>query len=151
MSCADLVRTSPVTLHPEDSLLTAIQGLLKARQRSLPVIGNDGELAGMLGIHRILDLALPEGAGEDGLGNAAFLHDRLDDLVRRFQDDAETKVAALMNPEPDSVTDSESLSQVVLKLDQGHDTLPVLDATGKFLGIVTYWEVLARIVRKLDS
>ncbi len=55
------METSLVTLHPRDSLLHAVELLVKERFSSLPVVDEFGELVGILTTRDLLRLMIEEG------------------------------------------------------------------------------------------
>ncbi len=152
MTCADLARKPGRLLLVTTSIQEALASLLELRQRSLPVVSDEGTLIGMFGVHHLLDLLRPEGSHEDDLQSAHFLHDQVEDLARRLRSDLEKSVGDFMDPDPKIVHAETAASEAVLLLDEGHDSLPVVDPeTQRLLGILTYWDILAKVADLLEE
>ena len=146
MTCADLARKPERLLQSSTSIQEALHALLDLRQRSLPVVSEDGALIGLFGVHHLLDLLRPEGSHQEDLHSALFLHDRVEDLARRLRVDLNKTVAEFMDKEPKAVHGDAAASEAVLMLDEGHDSLPVVDSENqRLLGIITYWDILAKV------
>ena len=61
-------------------------------------------------------------------------------------------VGDFMDPDPKIVHAETAASEAVLLLDEGHDSLPVVDPeTQRLLGILTYWDILAKVADLLEE
>ncbi len=123
MVIGKLISHSVPPLKASDSVEFALSLLLELRVRHLPVIGSDGTLTGIVSESRLLDATGP------------------DDLVGDF---------VAVNPV--SVTSEQHVFDAAKVLVR-HDltTLPVLDDSGRFLGVVKRHEIMDQFARMLST
>jgi CBS domain-containing protein len=124
---ASILRSRIVELSPSDSLREAEALMRMGRFRTLPVV-SAGRLDGLLYYNLMVRWCLS--AHEEPRGSVS----------RRFQ---ETRVAALMDAKPACADPADTLAEAAARLGaSGSGCLPVVDAAGGFLGIVTELDVL---------
>jgi CBS-domain-containing membrane protein len=138
------------TLGPEDDARTAIDLLAKTDLGAIPVI--DGERM-VIGIVSESDLVLSEEESDlhlphylNIMGGIVFVGS-----MKGFEDRLEkafaTEVSELMTAEPIVAHDYEAADRVAKKIaDKHHNHLPVVDADGHLVGMVTRADALAALV-----
>lgn len=148
MSCASLMHPNPVTVRADQTVGATISLLVEHRFRSVPILGPDGIMIGQFGIHAMLRMLVPRIATERlGLPHLPFVMDDLADLQRRLRGFWDKPVGDYAEREAAVVHPDTPLTKTVLALYQSHDNLPVVDrASGKLLGIISYWDVVRRLV-----
>jgi len=134
----DIMTRKVATLFEGESLEEAEKGFRKVRFRHVPVVGSDGYLIGLLSLRHVLR-ALPS----------------------PFEPDADTRKSAILSKYRvgdimargvKTVSASTSLADAgQLMLDDKRDCLPVVDESGKLIGLVTVSDYLRLAVRLLKS
>lgn len=129
LSARDLMTETPVTVDPMTTVKRAIELLHTLDIRHLPVVSEDRELVGMISDRDLRVLAVPYVGGVETMGDAAITLD--------------AKVASLMKAEVLSVEASADASEVVdLMIEHKIGAVPVTDADGTLVGIISYVDVL---------
>lgn len=148
MSCASLMQPNPVTVRSDQTVGDAVQLLVTHSFRSVPVLGPDGTMLGQFGIHAMLRMLVPRIATERmGLPHMPFVRDDLGDLQRRLRGFWSKPVGDFAERDSAVVHPDTPLTKTILALYHSHDNLPVVDrASGKLLGIISYWDVVRRLV-----
>jgi CBS domain-containing protein len=148
MSLASLMHPNPVTVRANQTVGEAVGVLVQHTFRSVPVLGPDGVMIGQFGLHAMLRMLVPRIATDpDGLTDLSFLRDDLPDLQRRLRGFWDKPVGQFAENDAPIVHLDTGLGEVVLALYRSHDSLPVVDrASGRLLGIVSYWDVVRRLV-----
>ena len=133
MLCAcDLMTTDPAALSPTATLREAVEIMHRLDIRHLPVVNADRELVGMLSDRDLRALTIPYFVGGEDAG-----------YVRRAMD---AQVSSLMTSDVLSVEAEADLAEVVdLMLDHKIGAVPVTDAGGVLVGIVSYMDVLRAV------
>ena len=156
-----------VTLRASDTVSRAVHELVSRRLLIVPVLNDGGGLAGLFGVHRLVELLLPRAAtARDGILDLSFVHDSFEDFrermrelagqlvgdlfLQRLHDIQEHPVSQYLHGEPVVVHPSTPLMEVLLLLFHTHSTLPVVEEQEprRFLGIVSYWNVLDALSRR---
>lgn len=149
MTCQTVMLQKPVTVRDSDSLTQALDTLFAHRIKSVPVIDSEHIYRGLFGIHTLVRVLLPRAATLNegsGLTDLAFVHDTLDNLKDRLTQRLPESVLAFTDTSFAPLAPTVSLLETLLLLHRHRHSLPVADpATGRLLGIVTYWEMLARL------
>jgi diacylglycerol O-acyltransferase / wax synthase len=135
---ADLMTREPVTIGPRDSLARAWTLMRDRRIRHLPVLAHDGRLTGIL-THRDVLAASPS-----SLGGA--------DADERFRTLALASVAHVMEthvsvaaPDDDAAAAGERMIRHKI------GCLPVVEQTGRLLGIVTEEDFVRWAARRMEE
>jgi CBS domain-containing protein len=144
---------NPVALHRADPVRKAVQVLLEQRMLGIPVVESDGRYAGMFArseliavmMPRVLALAdrLPEIARMLDVG---YISDSIDDVRARYRAVADDPVEKHMQTDAPVLRPDSPIITTLLFLHRTRNFLPVVEEkTGKLVGIVSTWDVLARI------
>jgi len=144
----ELIREVP-TLRASQSLRSAITVLVEAGLPALPVCGDDGKLAGVLGERDVITAVLPGYVGE--LSSAAFLSSVLDDVLERRTECVRDPVSKYMTTEHVEVPADFSYAQLAETfLHHRVAVLPVVD-DGHVVGAVTRRDYVRALAEKLPS
>lgn len=133
----DIMTEEPVMLPVTSTLSEAVQILQSLDIRHLPVVDDQLELVGMLSDRDLRALAVPRIVGDEWLGE--------------LRTALEAPVSSIMSADVFSVDEETETSEIIeLMLEQRVGALPVLNADGFLVGIVSYVDVL-RELRDLEN
>ncbi|MEO8409843.1 MAG: CBS domain-containing protein [Propionivibrio sp.] len=151
--CRAIMSEPPAVLKDSDPLSFALRSLVRCRMPALPVVDADGHYVGMLPRSRLIALAMPRVLSQEhgkfslsDLLEFDFIHDSLADLQARFDAAASNPVMQHLGTGTPVLTPDTPLTNTMLFLHRERNVLPVVE-DGKLVGIVTVWDVLARIGR----
>lgn len=143
----------PAVLKPTDTVRFALETMVKLRVPALPVVDAGERYLGMLPRSRLIALALPRVLSREDrthpLGHllqVGFIQDTLVDLQARVDAAAGDPVSQHLDTEVPVLDPDTPLMNAMLFLYRQRNILPVVDS-GRLLGIVSVWDVLARIAR----
>ena len=148
MLATKVMRNSFATIGRKTSLLKAARVLLQTNQRGLPVLDEDGNLAGILSegdlLHRDeLGVSPPAGNWFEqlvGITEESPARDRMRTL----------NVATIMTKDPVCVDERATVDDVINAMDRHRVAqIPIVSA-GKVIGIVSRFELLAALERRLS-
>ncbi len=138
------------TLSPEDDARTAIDLLAKTDLGAIPVADGDRKVVGIVSESDLIlseeesDLHLPHYLNI--MGGVVFIGS-MKGFEERLEKAFATKVSELMSAEPIVAHDYEAAERVARKIaDNHHNHLPVVDADGHLVGMVTRADALAALV-----
>jgi acetoin utilization protein AcuB len=119
-----------ITIHPETGVLEARDLMQRYKIHSLPVVGPEGTLIGIV-TDRDVRSAMPAGiSSEEELGR---LKERLGEL----------KIKDIMTSQVVTLSPNNTLEDALLLMQQVHvGALPVIDRDRKILGIITVRDLL---------
>ncbi|KFB77573.1 CBS domain-containing protein [Candidatus Accumulibacter cognatus] len=151
--CRSIMSDPPAVLKPTDSVSVALQTMVRERLPALPVVDTDGRYVGILPRSRLVALAMPRVLSHDTdqqplarLLQVGFIRDSLTDLQERMAAAANDPVSKYLDGEEPVLSLDTPLMNALLFLYRQRNVLPVVE-NGKLLGIVSVWDVLARIGR----
>jgi len=149
MTAQNVMLTKPVTVPDTASLEQAIDALFSHGVKTVPVVDASGRYRGLFGMHSLVHHLLPRAAKLDGgasLTDLTFVHDTLDAVRERLASNLNEPVLQFVDRDAAQVAPAESLLGTLLRLHRHGHTLPVVDPdSGKLLGIVTYWAIIAKL------
>ena len=138
------------SVHPSDDARTAIDLLSKSDLGAIPVVDNDNKLVGIVSESDLVlseeesDLHLPHYLNI--MGGIVFVGS-MKGFEERLEKAFATEVSELMSAEPIVAHDYEAVDRVAKKIaDKHHNHLPVVDADGYLVGMVTRADALAALV-----
>jgi len=149
MLVRNMMITTVWTASPEQKMGEAIDLMRRHRVRALPVVDSENRICGILTTINILRHILPEYIESGDLSDVAFAPD-IHVLSKRYPRMIIRKVEELMDTEPLTVSDDESLLAVATTLvsDAGrHVYALVKDDEGHLLGIVSAGDILDHFQR----
>lgn len=139
---SDLMTREVVTLTPAMALSEAWERMLKNNIKALPVVDANNRVVGMLTDQDLLERA--------GVGQRLAVAERLDraQLQQEFQRLAEStlRVEDVMSKPPITTQPEESLAVAATRMAKlGLKRLPVVDESGKLLGVIARVDVLQQV------
>lgn len=152
-TCQSVMTDQPVVIHRNDTIQKALQVLLQHKLLALPVVDDDGRFVGMFLRSQLVALLLPRIVQMESkipeigrLLEVGFLTDTIEDTQSRFRTFADKPVGDYTQTDSPRVRPDTPIINAVLLLYRTRTYLPVVDeATGRLLGVVSTWDVLARI------
>jgi CBS-domain-containing membrane protein len=150
MSLFNVTNTHPVTLTLAHTVGEALQLMLQHRLESMPVLDEKQRLAGRFGVHELLGLLLPKAATlELGLSDISFIANTAEHLRTHLQQISDHRVGDHL-AEAVTLRPTTSLPEALLLLYRHGNELPVVEASGQFVGMVSPWEILAALAAPGD-
>jgi CBS-domain-containing membrane protein len=132
LTAHDLMTEDPTTISMNAKVHKAICLLQTLDVRHLPVVDEEGALVGMLSDRDLRGLAFPEVLGAEYVG--------------RVQAALDASVSSVMSSNVMSVELEADAAEIVdLMLDHKIGALPVVDADGALVGIISYIDVLRNL------
>jgi CBS domain-containing protein len=151
--CRSIMSEPPATLKPTDTVRFALETMVRLQVPALPVVDATGRYLGMLPRSRLIGLAMPRVLSHEDekhpLGHllqVGFIQDTLGDLQGRLDAVANDPVSQHLDNEVPVLEPDTPLMNAMLFLYRQRNILPVVEG-GRLLGIVSVWDVLARIGR----
>lgn len=126
----------PATASPDDYLFDAVARMSAYRVRHLPVVDGDGRVVGMLA-----DRDVRTAIGDP---RRALLHEQeARERVRAL------RVADVMTREVAALREGDTLPAAVdVFLNRRYGAIPIVDANGVLVGVVSYLDVLRRLAER---
>jgi CBS domain-containing protein len=148
MRAIDVMRISFETVTADTPLKDAVRLLLKTNQRGLPVLDDDGHLAGIISegdlLHRDeFGLSPPAGNWIE-----AMLGIKEDGPARERM--RALGVGTIMTPNPVCVDEEAAVDDVIAVMDQRRVAQVPVVCAGKVIGIISRFELLAALERSLN-
>ena len=138
LTAHDLMTEDPTTVSTTATVQRAIWLLQTLDVRHLPVVDEDGALVGMLSDRDIRGLAFPKILGSEYVG--------------AVQTALDAPVSTVMSGNVLSVDVEADAAEIIdLMLDQRIGAVPVVDADGTLVGIVSYTDILRAIPLEGDD
>jgi CBS domain-containing protein len=138
------------TVKPDDDARTAIDLLSKTDLGAIPVVDDEDKLVGIVSESDLVlseeesDLHLPHYLNI--MGGIVFVGS-MKGFEERLEKAFATKVSELMTADPIAARDYEAVDRVARKIaDSHHNHLPVVDADGNLVGMVTRADALFALV-----
>lgn len=153
MSVSEIMITHPPTLQPDDTVGRAVELMVDQNVRNIPVVDAQGQLLGTFSTYRLINLLLPTAATmEQGLSDLTFFKDTLDDVKERLRELSTQRLGDVMRTKniPLAYPDT-SLIEGAFLLHRYRTRIPVVDKTGKLLGMVTYKGYLQALLSTLEE
>lgn len=142
MLVRDAMLAEPITTTPEETFESLLPRQLASRQATAAVLGPDGELLGVVGIHDILRKIVPLYVDLDQKLMEVMHDGYAEERLKRLKD---TRVVDFMTRSLDTVGPDDYITKAVaLIVERCRKTLPVVQ-DGKFLGMITRRSILERL------
>ncbi len=147
----EIMTRSVVTIRPAARLIEAARLMREFHVSGLPVVGADGRVAGVLSekdlvrdLHRAAGVASPRGLLDLLLDSSPAKGPTLLELCRRRLERGQ--VADLMTPRAVTVRPTVPVRELAERMErEGVHRLPVVDASGSLVGIVSRRDVVAAV------
>ena len=135
---------NPVTTQKDESFVSLLRRVVNERQATAAVLDDGGRLLGVVGIHDILRRIVPHYLDLDlklmEVLHASYFEERL----LKFED---LPVGDMMSTDLDTVAPDDTLIKAAsLIVERRRKTLPVIDAEGRFIGMLTRRSLLEHVV-----
>lgn len=135
---------NPVTTQRDESFVSLLRRVVNERQATAAVLDDGGRLLGVVGIHDILRRIVPHYLDLDlklmEVLHASYFEERL----LKFED---LPVGDMMSTDLDTVAPDDTLIKAAsLIVERRRKTLPVIDAEGRFIGMLTRRSLLEHVV-----
>ncbi|MFH0762904.1 MAG: CBS domain-containing protein [Candidatus Omnitrophota bacterium] len=146
MKVREIMKEKVVSIGPQDNALEALKQLFKMKISGLPVIDEQGKLAGMFTEKEILSYVLPSYIEKVG----RFVYEENPKAARKkFTVLAALSVSQLMRKEVLTVSEEATLSEAArIMLTQKARRLPVTDKSGRVVGIIARCDVVESLARE---
>jgi CBS domain-containing protein len=149
-SVDEIMDRSPVTVHTGTDVATVVHTLHEQELPGIPVVDANNVCVGIITEN---DLVIPDEEGELHLPHyvsvfgGLFFVESMKGFEKRLRKAFASSAGDLMTQNPLTVT-PETTPQQAAKLiaDSHHNRLPVVDAEGRLVGVVTRVDVLEAIV-----
>jgi CBS domain-containing protein len=143
MKVQDVMTTDVATIHPDALLKDAAVELVRRRISGMPVVDADGNVLGVLSE---TDILAKESGKHEKAGFLSWLVDPVDPWVAaRF--DAVTVSDAMSAPARTIPPDRTVTEAASLMLDEDVNRLPVVDAEGTLVGVVSRGDLVRAFAR----
>jgi len=127
------------TIHKDKTFLEALTQMIEEKTNSLAVVGDQGELVGMINTGRLIKEVVPDYLEEDAVAAHYANEDIFIEDVKKVKD---SKVEKFMFSEPKAVSTKDSLMEVAAIAVSGKQLrVPVVDENKKPVGIITRTEL----------
>jgi CBS-domain-containing membrane protein len=145
MTCQAIISPPPAVLAKGDTVQQALGVLLTHRVATLPVVDAKGHFVGVFGLRQVVALLLPRAARQgDEVGDLGFVSDSPEDLNQRLMNQGKDSIGKHVAPHR-TIRSATPLVEALLLLYRGDSFLPVVDDSGKLVGVVTDADALTRI------
>lgn len=147
MTCSAIMTANPATLRGDDTVAQAAEVLMGKRFIILPVVDGDGRYLGLFGAFELLRLLLPTAATINRLiPDLGFMADNLPALQEKFAQFRDEPIKAHLRSDLPVLRPDTPVVEALLLFYRERSTLPVVDrASGRLLGVLSYWDALASI------
>jgi CBS-domain-containing membrane protein len=149
-TAGDIMDRDVPSVRPEEDARTAIDLLAKTDLGAIPVVDEGSKVVGIVSESDLIiseeesDLHLPHYLNI--MGGIVFVGS-MKGFDERLEKAFATKVSELMTAGPIVARDFENVDRVAKKIaDEHHNHLPVVDADGNLVGMVTRADALAALV-----
>lgn len=151
------VRALPVcpptlTLPPEATVDQAMSMMIQREVNHIPLCTADGRFVGLISSNAILRALTPASARvEHGVDNLGFVGDALPMLVAHLRDNAGRRAGELADPEVQPIRQDTPLMEAANRLSHTTSPLPVVDAEGRLVGMLSRRMLLTYLLHMAQS
>lgn len=149
MKVKEVMAKEVISVKPEDTALEALTQLFKIKISGLPVIDNQGILQGMFTEKDVLSYILPSYIQKVG----RFIYEENPKSTRKkFLELGNVKVGQIMRQEVVTTTEEITLCEAArIMLTQKARRLPVVNKSGKVVGIVARCDILRALSKESEA
>lgn len=145
LTAEDVMFKMPRSVHPEDKLGKALDAVMAEKRPEIPVLSQDGRLEGIIRAEDIFRKALPPYIMM--MYNLDFL-DQFELFENMLREEGKMRAGDVMTPPELTVRPETPLFQLTVRLAKEKASCAVvLDPDRKFLGIITYLELISNVLR----
>lgn len=148
------VRALPIcppslTLPPDATVADAVRLMIQRGVNHIPLCEADGRFVALIASNAILHALLPVSARvEHGVENLNFAGDALPMLLDHLQDNAGRPARELADPDVEAVPEDAPMLEAARRLSLTSTPLPVVDADGRLLGMLSRLILLTYLLDK---
>lgn len=143
---------SPLSLAADTPAREVLRRMLEQRINHVALRGTDGRFAGLVSVQALLSRIIPASARVDhGLADLAFAGDALPMLVAHFRDLAVAPAVSLADESITVLRVDTPLMEAALMLSRSQGPLPVVDADGFLVGVLSSRAMLAYLASQAES
>jgi CBS domain-containing protein len=148
MKIKEIMTKEVVSIKPDDNVVEALRFLFKVQISGLPVINAQGKLVGMFTEKEVLSYILPSYIEKVG----RFIYEENPKSIKKkFMELDKVKVSQLMRRDVITTNEDASLCEVArIMLTQKARRLPVVDKSGKVVGIVAREDVVKAYAKEAE-
>ncbi len=148
MRVKEIMIKDVVSVNPDDNVEEALTRLFEMQISGLPVIDAQGKLIGMFTEKEVLSYILPSYIEKVG----RFIYEENPKSTRKkLQELTKMKVRQLMRRDVVTTAEDTTLCEVArIMLTQRARRLPVIDKTGKVVGIIARCDILKAMAKEAD-
>ena len=148
MKVKDIMIKDVVSVNPDDNVEEALTRLFEMQISGLPVIDAQGKLIGMFTEKEVLAHILPSYIEKVG----RFIYEENPKSTRKkLQELTKMKVRQLMRRDVVTTAEDTTLCEVArIMLTQRARRLPVIDKTGKVVGIIARCDILKAMAKEAN-
>ncbi len=146
MKVREIMQEKVVSVKPQDNALEALRQLFKMKISGLPVVDEQGKLQGMFTEKEVLSYVLPSYIEKVG----SFVYEENPKATRKkFSELSAITVSQVMRKEVITVGEETTLSEAArIMLTKKSRRLPVIDKSGRVVGIVARCDVVESLVKE---
>jgi CBS-domain-containing membrane protein len=135
---------SPLSLSADTPVREVLRHMLEQRINHVALRGSDGRFAGLVSVQGLLSRIIPASARVDhGLADLAFVGDALPMLIAHFRDVAREPASVLADRGGRVLRSDTPIMEAALMLSRSPSPLPVVDADGFLVGVLSARSMLA--------
>lgn len=143
---------TPLSLAADTPVRGVLRRMLEERINHVALRGTDGRFAGLVSVQSLLSRIVPASARIDhGLADLAFVGDALPMLLAHYRDIAEQPASTLVNDQIIPLAADTPLMETALMLSRSQGPLPVVDADGFLVGILSSRAMLGFLLKQAES
>ncbi|MDP2938559.1 MAG: CBS domain-containing protein [Candidatus Omnitrophota bacterium] len=149
MKVKEIMTREIISVSPQMSAKEALEVLFKHRISGLPVIDENGKLAGMFTEKDVLTAALPSYVSKVG----KFIYDENPKAIKRKMSQLDKiKVKDIMRKEVVTTEENVTLCEVArLMLTQNARRIPVVDKNGIIKGIIAREDIVKAFAKEVEA
>lgn len=151
--CSDAMIDAVITVKPTHTIAEVLDIFEKNDIRSVPVVNDEGKLAGILGLRHILLKLLPASvAMEDGLTRLDFVMGAAPGIAKRLKKLHEKTAEEVMDANPYVLHEDTATWEAVRVMALYGSPLPIVkEKTGDFVGIISRQSLLQDLSRLIQE
>ena len=144
--------TELITAHVDDRVCDVLERVRSAKLRMLPVLGDDGVVAGVISTFSIMEHLVPSYIVSGDLNQISYAPD-MGILRRHYLEVIEKDLLSVMETRPLLVKRDESLLSTAAALTAfgKHEYALVVDEEKRLIGVISAGDILDRLGDMLES
>lgn len=145
--CSDAMIKEVLTLKPDNTVAEAMNIYKEQNIRSLPVVDDNGNLVGLMGLRHVLQNLLPKSVTmEDGVQRLDFLMGAAPGIAKRLRKTLPLKVEEVMDKNPMVLEGDTSTWEAVRVMALHGSPISIVEPeSGKFIGMISRQTLLGEL------